>query len=110
MTNEDIVFISNSPLFLTEFFVFLSMLFLPEKVRGFVLDILTLALFSNLAYFCGAGSLYIQLGTELIFSGSFGEVVFCTWGKSVGRLGDWKVFVVIVQNPQMFELFRYALF
>ena len=49
---------------LTEFFVFLSKLFLPEKVRGFVFDISTLALFPNLAIFRGTGSLYIRLGTE----------------------------------------------
>ena len=64
MINGDIVFISNSPFLLTEFFVFLSMLFSPEKVSGFVFDILGLALFSNLANFRGAGSLYIHLGTE----------------------------------------------
>ena len=80
-----ILFLLVRDLFLlTEFFVFLSKLFLPEKVSGFVFDFLALALFSNLANFCRVGSLYFRLGIEQDLLGSFGEIVFCTWGKSVG--------------------------
>ena len=54
MTNGEIVFISNSSFLSTDFFVSLSKLFLPERLSGFVFDILTLARFSNLSKFRGA--------------------------------------------------------
>ena len=76
---------------LTEFFVFLSKLFWLEKERGFLFDILRLALVSNLANFRGVGSLYFRLGTEWILPGSFGAIVFCFWGKVLDCLENREI-------------------
>ena len=111
MTKGVSVFISNSPFLLTNFFVFLSKLFLPEKVRGFCFRYFNTCSFFKSCKFPWSRFTIHSLRNRM---NSFGEF----WRNCILHLGEkcrnaWRIerfCVVIVQNSQMFQLFRYVKF
>ena len=119
MTNAEwgyFFFLETGLLLLTEFFVFFSKLFAPEKERGFLFDILRLALFFKSCKFPWSRFTIPSLRNQMNSSGEFwsncillfgGKVLDCLENREI--LCGHRVNISNVATVQVCRILRFFL-